>query len=280
MQGNTSRLHKEYFRNGNSHRDGADVSFQDIKKLFEFRTITIGRWVTAGEQQLAANLFFDALYDLVDILRVNEQVISLNGSLSLAFGSGGQKHVNAHYHSGKRQLALAKNAGGGALAHEWFHAFDHYIAPKAFDSAQPNDFASAMWLAESKLIAHPLNQKLDNFFQTLFLNETLCPNEFVKRSVKADKALGMYYYAQPQELAARAFEACIQDNPIKNAFLVQGTKQSAEARLGIYPHDILRSQIQDAVFDYFTHLGSGLTQIKQLRKANSILECQQVDLSR
>ena len=115
-----SRIHQHFYRNGPSHRDGADVSFQDIRKLFNFSTITVGRWVTKEEQQIAANLFFDALYDLVAILNVNEQVLSLNGSLSLAFGSGGQKHSSAHYNSAKRQLALAKNAGAGALAHEWF----------------------------------------------------------------------------------------------------------------------------------------------------------------
>ena len=64
------------------------------------------------------------------ILQVNEPVISLNGSLSLAFGTGGQKHSSAHYNSAKRQLALAKNAGGGALAHEWFHIRESYRSPK------------------------------------------------------------------------------------------------------------------------------------------------------
>ncbi|MEC9260570.1 MAG: hypothetical protein VYD53_04425, partial [Pseudomonadota bacterium] len=60
------RLHQQYYRNGQSHRDGADVSFQDIRRLFGFQSITVGRWVTAAEQQIAANLFFDALYDLID----------------------------------------------------------------------------------------------------------------------------------------------------------------------------------------------------------------------
>ncbi len=268
---NTSRIHREYFRNGPSHRDGADVSFQDIKTLFQFRTITIGRWVSAHEQQLAANLFFDALYDLAEILQVDEQVISLNGTLSLAFGSGGQKHASAHYHSGKRQLALAKNAGGGALAHEWFHAFDHYIAQKAFESAQPTDFASTLWLSESTLQPHRLNNMLDKCFRTVFLDQKFNPNNFVTRSIQADQAMGIYYYSQPQELAARAFEACIQDSQIKNAFLVQGTKQSAEARLGIYPHDILRNRIQDVIFNYFAYLGMSLTQIKQKNKADKVL---------
>lgn len=54
----------------------------------------------------------------MDILQVPEAVISLNGSLSLAFGSGGKKHSSPHYESTTKKLALAKNAGGGALAHE------------------------------------------------------------------------------------------------------------------------------------------------------------------
>ena len=75
------RIHQQFYRNGPSHRDGADVSFQDIRKLFNFATITVGRWVTAEEQQIAANLFFDALYDLVAILNINEQVSHMRNPL-------------------------------------------------------------------------------------------------------------------------------------------------------------------------------------------------------
>ncbi|MEQ5809196.1 hypothetical protein J3369_17465 [Alteromonas sp. NFXS44] len=255
----SGRLHREFYRNGPSHRDGADVSFNDIRKLFNFSAITIGKWVTAEEQQLAANLFFDALYDLIEILQINEQVISLNGSLSLAFGSGGQKHASAHYNSAKRQLALAKNAGGGALAHEWFHAFDHYIASRVFSDLPPGSFASKAWLDSAPMRAHPLNDKLCECFQAMFLNDQKAPNDYLLRSIEADRALKMYYYAMPQEMAARAFEACIQDHPVKNAFLVQGTKKSAEARLGIYPHGNLRKQLNDALMLYFYQLGKALT---------------------
>ncbi|NVK55007.1 MAG: hypothetical protein HWE26_05285 [Alteromonadaceae bacterium] len=254
------RLHQQYYRNGGSHRDGADVSFQDIRQLFNFQSITIGRWVTAAEQQIAANLFFDALYDLIDILQVNERVISLNNTLSLAFGTGGQKHANAHYHSAKRQLALAKNAGGGALAHEWFHAFDHYISQRFLVTPKPMTFASQAWLDNAEMVSHPLNERLADCFTTMFLTTgSSAPSDYVLRSVEADKALQCYYYATPQELAARAFEAFIQDNKIKNAFLVQGTKMSTEARLGIYPHGILRQQLNDTFKLYFYQLGVALS---------------------
>ena len=47
-----SRLHKPYYRNGENHRSGADVSFKDIQTLFGFKTIEIGNWVAPNEQQI------------------------------------------------------------------------------------------------------------------------------------------------------------------------------------------------------------------------------------
>ncbi|MEP4099377.1 LPD1 domain-containing protein, partial [Paraglaciecola sp.] len=53
-------------------------------------------------------------------------------------------------------------------------------------------------------------------------------------------------------------EACIQDHFRKNAFLVQGTKQSPEAKLGIYPVDEHRATISKNLLDYFRHLGHAI----------------------
>lgn len=254
-----SRLHQPFFRNGPSHRDGADVSFLDIVKIFGFRTVDIGKWVTAEEQQIAANLFFDALCDLMDILDVPEQVISLNGNLSLAFGTGGQKYSSAHYEPQRRRLALAKNAGGGALAHEWFHAFDHYICSRMFEQVSALDFASQCWLDDHPQVPHPLNGHLSDCFQSIFLApDDNQPHNYVTKSVQADRALGMYYYAQPQEMAARAFEAVIQQQSRKNAFLVQGTKQSQEAKLGLYPDDLHKNAVSQHFLLYFNKLGSSV----------------------
>lgn len=256
----TSRIHRPFYRNGVSHRDGADVSFGDVVKVFGFKSVQIGKWVNKEEQQIAANLFFDALCDLMDILQVPEHVISLNSNLALAFGVGGQKHSSAHYDSRKGQLALAKNAGGGALAHEWFHAFDHYICSRVFTKPRPNSFASQCWLNDQPQIAHALNKQLGSWFAKVFLSEDGTePSDYVSRCAIADKTLKMYYYSQPQELTARAFEAAIQDHPIKNAFLVQGTKLSDEAKVGIYPSDGHRQECASAVLCYFNSLGIALS---------------------
>lgn len=254
------RLHQGYFRNGENHRAGADVSFGDIVKVFGFRGIEIGRWVTKGEQQLGANLFFDALCDLMDILQVPEQVIALNGTLALNFGKGGQKFSLAHYNGRTRTLALAKNAGGGALAHEWFHGFDHYICTKQFSTSDAKLYASEVWLNSlAPLIDHGLNKELATAFSVMFLNEAKsAPSLLVQESIKADKAQEIYYYARPQEVCARAFERMIQEDAIKNSFLVSGTIKSKEALSGLYPSGKPLDDIKYHLYGYFLGLARSL----------------------
>ncbi|WP_100658178.1 CLCA_X family protein [Alteromonas flava] len=266
------RLQKPFYRNGENHRAGADVTFSDIKRVFGFRSITIGRWVNRSEQQIAANLFFDALCDLSDLLAVPTPVISLNGTLSLAFGTGGRKSVSAHYDSSNATLALAKNAGGGALAHEWFHAFDHYIAKRAFVDAGTLDFASELWLQGKTTHPHPLNNLLNEWFQMVFFqpnaidNEALNSSAYLKRSVAIDRQLNTFYYSRPQEITARAFESVLQDNPIKNHFLVAGTKQSTEAQLGAYPTLAERQELRPLLYRYFSQLGAAIRYQQEQRK--------------
>jgi hypothetical protein len=258
----SSGLYQDFYRNGPSHRDGADVTFGDIVKIFGFKTAKVGAWVSRDEQQIAANLFFDALCDLMTILKVNEQVISLRGTLSIAFGCGGNKHSSAHYNSATRTLALAKNAGAGSLAHEYFHAFDHFIATRFLNKVTTSDFASASWLERNAVIEHPLNHLLESCYQHIFLQPNSDkPSNLFARSVQADKALSGYYYAMPQEITARAFESFIQDQSLKNTFLVRGTKQSTEAKLGIYPQGQERAMINRHLSTYFVTLGKALERI-------------------
>lgn len=257
----TSRVIRQYYRNGPPHRAGADVSFADLVKIFGFNSIHIGRWVTDDEQQRAANLFFDALCDLQLILQVPAQVISLNGSLALTYGIGGRPGVCAHYQPQGRILALAKNAGGGSLAHEWFHAFDHYIAGKMFQPPVPaNQFASRCWLNHLELRPHALNLLLQQSFRGLFLSDDgQTESDYFARCRLLDRQFGQLYLALPEEMAARAFEHILQRQSVKNSFLVSGTVQSKLARLGAYPSEPLSNKLSALWLSYFQALGRALT---------------------
>ncbi|WP_125563972.1 CLCA_X family protein [Pseudoalteromonas rubra] len=256
----TNRLKRQFFRNGPDYRFGDQASFDEIKTTFGFKTITLGAWVSKEEQYIAANLLYDALADLTQILSLPPVAIGLRGTLNLAFGSGGQAGVQAHYDSNKRTLALAKNAGGGALAHEWWHAFDHYIAKHMFHEARAHDFASALWLVQPPILSHPLNEQLDALFRLLFLSSSANePSDYFKHAVLLDKARGGQYYAKPQELTARAFEWVIANHPqIHNAFLVDDVLDSTLQLQGGFPDPSIAAATLTATTNYFQMLGAAL----------------------
>lgn len=235
------------------------VSFVTVRRRFEFRGIEVGRWVKPEERDRAAALFYQALCDLMTILQGPEVLVSLRGNLGLQYGIGGQLGVAAHYIPATRQLALAKNAGAGSLAHEWFHAFDHYMGNKAFNNPGKLGFASSAWLNNTRPKKHPLNQQLNDCFRTILLNhDGTQPSQLFRCSQKADQSMNSLYYARPEEICARAFEAFVEDSKPSNRFLVRGTVHSNEARAGLYPQGDEREQINKAFQGYFQALGRAL----------------------
>ncbi len=236
-----------------------EVSFVTVRRQFDFRSIEVGRWVTPQERDRAAGRFYQALCDLMTILQAPETLISLRSTLGLQYGIGGRLGVAAHYLPATRQLALAKNAGAGSLAHEWFHAFDHYIGSKTYPNAGQFGFASSAWLSNEDSITHPLTDLLGDCFQAILLNEDgSAPSELFRVSRATDSSLKTVYYARPEELCARAFEAFVEDSQPRNRFLVNGTVHSEEAKAGLYPQGKQRQRINAAFQRYFAVLGAAL----------------------
>ncbi|WP_439133554.1 CLCA_X family protein [Pseudomaricurvus sp.] len=260
---------RQFYRRGLNHKglneslvdsvDATPVSFVDVRRRFGFRSISVGRWVTEQERDRAAGLFYDALVDLMTILQGPETLISLRGALSFQYGIGGRPGISAFYNPSARSFSLAKNAGPGSIAHEWFHALDHYLADKAFSDVSSDCYASEAWLSEATPVAHPINDYLFACFRAIFLDENSDkPSELVRISLQVDKAQGCNYFSKPVELCARAFEAFVQDSQISNNFLVSGTKATEEARMGLYPTGAHRERINSAFQNYFSCLGYAL----------------------
>ncbi len=119
---------EKVFRSGAERRKG-DVKPEDFS-IFGFRGVEFGNWNNQDERQEVMNHAYDGLLDLADILKVPARALSLNGELALAFGARGQglSGARAHYESDYGVINLTKMKGAGSLAHEWFHALDHYFA--------------------------------------------------------------------------------------------------------------------------------------------------------
>lgn len=126
-------------RVGAERRTG-DVQGEDFRRVFGFRGIEFGNWNNQSERQQVMNAAYDGLMDLADVLGVPPKAIGLNGDLALAFGARGQglNSARAHYERNRAVINLTKMKGAGALAHEWFHALDHYLGRQ--DGKASNDW--------------------------------------------------------------------------------------------------------------------------------------------
>jgi GGDEF domain-containing protein len=116
-------------RFGVPRRDG-DVEGKDFMESFGLRGVEFGNWNNQIERQQLMNAAYDGLLDLAEVLNIPSQALGLNGDLALAFGARGQglSSAKAHYERSKVVINLTKMNGAGSLAHEFFHALDHYFA--------------------------------------------------------------------------------------------------------------------------------------------------------
>ncbi|HUU53224.1 MAG TPA: LPD1 domain-containing protein, partial [Candidatus Bathyarchaeia archaeon] len=116
-------------RTGKERRK-TDATPEMFMETFTPRGIEFGNWNNQDERQQVLNHAYDGLLDLAEVLNVPPKALMLNGDLAIAFGARGQglSGAKAHYEPGYGVINLTKMRGAGSLAHEWFHALDHYLA--------------------------------------------------------------------------------------------------------------------------------------------------------
>jgi hypothetical protein len=172
---------------------------------FGFRGVEFGNWNNQEERQDVMNHAFDGLLDLAEVLNIPPKALSLNGELGLAFGARGQglSGARAHYEPSYSVINLTKMAGAGALAHEWFHAFDHYLArqdTKASSEKITNErgdqvfkdttdrmlFASHGFRVAGSKVREELRKAYTELVQTMFTKA----EQYVEDSENAEKFVG------------------------------------------------------------------------------------------
>lgn len=131
-------------RTGPDLRDGRDVSPEDFLAEFGFRAVEFGNWLPDGERQQVLNLGYDALHDLARAIGWDPRELSLGGTLAVAFGARGTGRAAAHYEPDRTVLNMTRLRGAGAVAHEWCHAFDHWLGRQGGDEIEDGEprFAS------------------------------------------------------------------------------------------------------------------------------------------
>lgn len=121
-------------RTGPTHPEG--VTSQDFKNTFGFRGVQFGIWLAERERQSVLDHAYAGLMDLAEVVGIAPRHLALGGRrpesarkvLGLAFGARGRGgRTQAHYEPGEVVLNMTKFTGAGRVAHEYWHALDHWL---------------------------------------------------------------------------------------------------------------------------------------------------------
>ena len=117
----------ELKRTGNIEYLSGNASGDDFLNTFKFKGGEFGNWLNDKERQDNLNFAFNSFKDIAIALDIKDEDISLNGKLSIAFGSRGSGSALAHYEPLRNVINLTKLKGAGSLAHEYGHFLDNNI---------------------------------------------------------------------------------------------------------------------------------------------------------
>ncbi|WP_337035092.1 LPD1 domain-containing protein [Paenibacillus illinoisensis] len=97
---------------------------EDLQRVFGFRGVQFGNWVTDDSGKYHVLCCGSALTDLVSFLQIPPKAVTFFGRLGIAFGARGSGAALAHYEPRSNIMNITKIRGGGSLCHELAHALD------------------------------------------------------------------------------------------------------------------------------------------------------------
>lgn len=250
-------------------RIGPEIN-QNSKDEMEFALSQSGPWklraaqwgetVSDKERKEHLKNACESLHDLREILDVDDEVISFNGKLGIAFGARGKGKAMAHYEPKHNVINLTRKNGIGALAHEWGHALEKNL----YNKEQAGGYGRSLGTIPQNISASFSSVKKQNDFNKIdssFLENqegfTVNIKIFYDRMVKSDRFKAMppkhkEYLRDPAELFARTFEAMVKRKLEKkgrvNTYLV--SCEDAD----IYPNN----EELDSIEPFFDKLIKGL----------------------
>lgn len=193
------------------YRKGINITGEDMLSVFQFRGGEFGNWESDNDRQTNLNMSYDALKDLAKALEIEDADISLGGQLAIAYGARGISSALAHFEPGTNVINLTKMKGAGALAHEWGHALDYYIASKKGNKV---NYATERPTGKLKELLQIMKYNGSN--RTQFYEDARhLDDSYTKSGHKG-------YWQSDVELFARAFASYIRDKlkPSNSDYLV------------------------------------------------------------
>lgn len=139
----------------------------------------------------------------------------MNGSLGFQFGASGVGRYSAHYRLNDVSINLTRKKGDGSLAHEWWHALDHYFmrTHAGMNMELASDHTQSRIAPNSARRTENGGLQYDYQYSTPGMNEdagrafaelvhAIQRSKYAARSV----AMGKDYWGSNIEMTARAFQ--------------------------------------------------------------------------
>lgn len=199
-------------RVGMDYRNGENVDNAKFMEAFGVSGVTYGNWVAGPERQAKLNATYDAFMDLANLLGVPPRVISLKGALGVQFGASGHSKAKAHYRMDDTSINLTRLNGDGSLAHEWWHALDHYFQRMLGRSIEmSSDQVKVKGVEKDSegnyVVQHEtpgMNEQAGDVFGRLV--KTIERSDYKERSRRMSSG---GYWSSTIELTARAFQSYV-----------------------------------------------------------------------
>ena len=105
-----------------------DVSKEQLKKTFGLRSIKVSTDLSDGDVQDLMNISYDTFRHLAMVIEQPMTAVGLGGNLALNIGIHQMnRNTGGCYSPDIISLQFKTNDDFRHIAHEWLHAFDHYL---------------------------------------------------------------------------------------------------------------------------------------------------------
>lgn len=196
---NLKQLNEGISRKGKDYRNGKNVSAEDVKKRFGFRYIRLYR-LDEKQEQAFLNSVYDSFSTLADTVGVPYSAMSLSGTLAITTNFGSHRTSTAWYDPSSHSMdfIVSKEEISKAVAHEWWHALDNYLAIGSKETLKPSGLYATQGFG-----GYDMRSEVRDAVISLMALRSTVP-DFVSRTANAPSNKG--YWSQGTERGARMFE--------------------------------------------------------------------------
>jgi hypothetical protein len=203
-----------------------ELATKEFQRRFGFRGGEFGNYASDTQRRAFLHAATVAFEDLASLFGTRPQVVSLYGLLAIAYGARGRGGATiAHYEPAKRVFNFTRDGWVGTLAHEWFHALDHFLATQLVGESlfkrrthMLSRFVMAGWRPaikagpDAQVIVREWNALLGAFGVGHGGHRRSAFFSHAAQLDETQRAAGRRrYWTEPHELMARAFEAWVYD---------------------------------------------------------------------